>query len=124
MRELEQVDVLKGPQSLYFGKSASAGVVSFRSANPGEEFEAKIGAGYDPSQEGSYVDGFISGPLTDTLGARLAARYAKTNDFWRNTAPGAADEKFDEEDLNARLTLAWAPSDTVSVNFKTTYTTN
>lgn len=122
--DLEQVDVLKGPQSLYFGKSASAGVVSFRSANPGEEFEAKIGAGYDPEQEGSYVDGFISGPLTDTLGARLAARYAKTDDFWRNSAPGVADEKFDEEDFNARLTLAWNPSDTVSVNFKTTYTTH
>ena len=122
--DLAQVDVLKGPQSLYFGKSASAGVVSFRSADPGEEFEAKLGAGYDPSQEGSYLDGVISGPISDTLGARLAARYAKTNDFWRNSAPGVADNKFDEEDLNARLTLAWTPSDTVSVNFKTTYTTH
>ncbi len=122
--DLEQVDVLKGPQSLYFGKSASAGVISFRSANPGEEFEAKIGAGYDPSQEGSYLDGVISGPITDTLGARLAARYSQTNDFWSNSAPGVADEDFDEEDLNARLTLAWTPSDTVSINFKTTYTTH
>lgn len=122
--DLAQVDVLKGPQSLYFGKSASAGVVSFRSADPGEEFEAKIGAGFDPSQDGQYIDGFISAPLSDTFGARLAARYAKTDDFWRNTAPGAANEKFDEEDLNARLTLVWTPSDTVNVNFKTTYTTH
>lgn len=122
--DLAQVDVLKGPQSLYFGKSASAGVISFRSADPGEEFEAKIGAGYDSQMDSTYVDGYISGPLSDTVGARLAARYAKTDDFWRNNAPGVADNEFGEEDLNARLTLTWAPSDTVSVNFKTTYTTH
>ena len=120
--DLAQVDVLKGPQSLYFGKSASAGVISFRSANPGEELEAKVGAGYDYEQESSYIDGFISGPLTDTLGARLAVRYAETDNFHENNAPGVAAEEFGEEDFNARLTLAWDPSDTVSLNWKTTYT--
>lgn len=121
--DLEQVDILKGPQSLYFGKSASAGVVSFRSANPGEEFEAKVGGGYDFEQEGYYIDGFISGPVTETLGARLAVRYTDTDKIWENEAPGRSGE-FGEEDMNARLTLAWAPSDTVSVNFKTTVTSH
>ena len=32
--DVEQIDLLKGPQSLFFGKAASAGVLSFRSANP------------------------------------------------------------------------------------------
>jgi len=122
--DLAQVDVLKGPQSLYFGKSASAGVVSFRSADPTEEFEAKIGAGYDFEMDGQYVDGVISGPLTDRLGARLAARYTKTDEFWENNAPGVQDESMGEEDFNARLTLAWNPTDAVSVNWKTTYTTH
>jgi len=120
--DLAQVDVLKGPQSLYFGKSASAGVISFRSADPGEEFEAKIGAGYDYEQEGTYIDGFISGPLTDTLGARLAVRYAETDNFHENNAPGVAAEEFGEDDFNARLTLTWDPSDTVALSWKTTYT--
>ena len=119
--DLEQVDILKGPQSLYFGKSASAGVVSFRSANPGDEFEAKIGAGYDFEQEGHYVEGFISGPLSDTLGARLAVRYSDTDEIWENEAPGRSSQ-FGEEDLTARLTLAWDPSDNFSLNFKTTIT--
>lgn len=119
--DLEQVDVLKGPQSLYFGKSATAGVVSFRSANPGEEFEGKIGGGYDFEQEGYYVDGFVSGPLTDTLGARFAVRYSDTDKIWENEAPGRPSD-FSEQDLSARLTLNWAPSDRVNVNFKTTIT--
>ncbi len=121
--DLEQVDILKGPQSLYFGKSASAGVVSFRSADPGEEFEAKLGAGYDFEQEGYYVDGFVSGPLSENFGARLAFRYADTDKIWENEAPGRSGE-FGEEDLAARLTLVWTPSDTVTVNWKNTITTH
>ena len=121
--DLEQVDVLKGPQSLYFGKSATAGVVSFRSADPGEELEAKLGTGYDFEQDGYFIDGFISGPITDVLGARLAFRYAETDEIWENEAPGRSDQ-FGEEDLNARLTLVWTPADNVNVNFKTTMTTH
>lgn len=120
--DLVQVDVLKGPQSLYYGKSASAGVVAFRSADPTEEFEAKIGAGIEFEQEGQFVDGFISGPLSETVGARLAFRYAKTDEFWTNTNPAASDNDFGETDLNGRLTLTWNPSDTFSANFKTTWT--
>ncbi|MEL7045042.1 MAG: TonB-dependent receptor, partial [Pseudomonadota bacterium] len=120
--DLQQVDVLKGPQSLYFGKSASAGVLAFRSADPTNEFEAKLGAGYEFEQEGQYIDGYLSGPLTDTLGARFAFRYAATDEFWENSAPGVSDPTFGEEDLNFRLTLAWDPSDRFSANFKTTFT--
>ena len=121
--DLEQVDILKGPQSLYFGKSASAGVVSFRSADPGEEFEGKLGVGYDFEQEGYYIDGVLSGPISDQLGARLAVRYADTDKIWENEAPGRPSD-FGEEDLNARLTLVWTPSDTVTINWKTTITTH
>lgn len=117
--DLEQVDVLKGPQALYYGKSATAGVVAFRSANPGDEFEAKVAGGYDFGLEGQFVDAFISGPLTEQLGARLAMRYAKSDQIWENTNPDRSSD-FGEEDLNARLTLVWTPSDTVNVNFKTT----
>ncbi len=121
--DLEQVDILKGPQSLYFGKSATAGVVSFRSADPGEAFTAKLAGGYDFEQEGHYLDGFVSGPLSDTLGARLAVRYSDTDKIWQNTAPGRPKD-YHEEDLGARLTLAWHPTDALRVNFKTTYTTH
>ena len=119
--DLEQVDILKGPQSLYFGKSATAGVISFRSANPGDEFEAKITAGIDTEMDGQYVDGMISIPFSDTFGARLAARYSENDEIWRNDAPGRPSD-FGEEDLAARLTLAWDPTEYLSFNWKTTIT--
>ncbi len=119
--DLKQVDVLKGPQSLYFGKSASAGVVAFRSADPTDVFEAKLGAGYDFGLEGYFVDGFVSGPITDTLGARLALRYSESDNIWENEAPGRPEEN-GEEDFAGRLTLLWQPTDNLSVNFKYTAT--
>lgn len=121
--DLKQVDVLKGPQSLYFGKSSSAGVVAFRSADPGDELEAKLSSGYDFEQKGYYVDGFVSSPITDNFGARLALRYSESDEIWENEAPGRPKEN-GEEDFAARLTLVWQPSDTVNVNFKSTFTSH
>ncbi|MEM7218607.1 MAG: TonB-dependent receptor [Pseudomonadota bacterium] len=121
--DIEQVDVLKGPQSLYFGKSASAGVLSFRTANPGEEVEGKLGGGYDFELEGTYIDAMLSGPLTDNLGARVALRWVKNDKIWENEAPGFPEDR-GEEDINARVTLVWDPSDRFSANFKTTVTSH
>ena len=42
LMDVSQVAVLKGPQALYFGKNATAGVVSLMSNNPSDEFEARI----------------------------------------------------------------------------------
>ncbi|MEM6709851.1 MAG: TonB-dependent receptor [Pseudomonadota bacterium] len=120
--DLAQVDVLKGPQSLYFGKSATAGVVAFRSADPTDQWEGRIGGGLEFEQEGNFVDGYVSGPLTDTLGARFAFRYSEADEFWLNDSPTASDNTMGERDLSYRLTLAWNPTDTFTANFKTTFT--
>jgi len=70
--DMAQLEVLKGPQSLYFGKSATAGVVSIMTNDPGDEFEFQVSGGVETEHEGTFYEMVISGPLTDTLGARLA----------------------------------------------------
>ncbi len=52
--DVEQIDVLKGPQSLFFGKSASAGVFSVRSANPTADWEVGGKASYEVERTGLY----------------------------------------------------------------------
>ena len=64
--------MLKGPQPLFFGKSTSAGVLTLRSANPTSTWEAAGSASYEFEEEGVTFGGYISGPLTDTLGIRVA----------------------------------------------------
>ena len=70
--DMGQLEGLKGPQSLYFGKSATAGVVSIMTNDPGDEFEMQFAAGVETEHEGTTYELIVSGPLSDTLGARLA----------------------------------------------------
>jgi outer membrane receptor for Fe3+-dicitrate len=45
--DLGSVEVLKGPQALFFGKNSTAGVISITTADPGPRFESRIRAGYE-----------------------------------------------------------------------------
>ncbi|MEL7189806.1 MAG: TonB-dependent receptor [Pseudomonadota bacterium] len=79
--DLEAVEVLKGPQPLFFGKSTSAGVLTLRSANPTSDWEVGGKASYEFEEQGYTVGGYISGPLSDSFGIRLAAEYQDIDKF-------------------------------------------
>lgn len=133
--DVQNVQVLAGPQALYFGKNSPAGVISINSANPTFDFEAHAFAGYEFVADQWYGEGAISGPLTDTLAARFAFR-ASTQEGWiRNNAPvvpgiinpavlttganfGKRTPSTDE--LAGRLSLLWEPEDTFSASLKFT----
>lgn len=70
--DMEQIEVLKGPQGLFFGKNSPGGVISIRTADPTKAFSAKASALYEFVGRQAQFDGFVSGPLTDTLGIRVA----------------------------------------------------
>lgn len=120
--DVEQVAVLKGPQSLYFGKAASAGVLSLRSANPTDEWEASFKTSYEFEEEGTTFGGYVSGPLTDTLGFRLAGEFQQIEKFVE-IADGnpTADPDRGLDNLIARATFLWEPTDKVTANFKVDY---
>ena len=125
--DVAQIDVLKGPQSLFFGKSASAGVFSVRSADPTQEWEMGGKASYEFEEEGYTVGGYISGPISDTLGVRVAAQYqdisryveleAGTPSVFANSGKGL-------KNFVGRVTLQWDPSDRFSANLKLNYNHN
>lgn len=77
MFDLARVEVLKGPQSLFYGKNTTAGAISFTTASPTKSFEAMARVGYEFKAQNPYVEGYVSGPIADTLSLRLAARYSK-----------------------------------------------
>ena len=84
--DLESVQFLKGPQALFYGKNSPAGVVGVVSANPSDVFEAKVSVGYEPEAKEQIYEGMISGPLTDTWGARLAFRATEIGGWIKNNA--------------------------------------
>ncbi len=114
-----QVEILKGPQALYFGKSTVAGALVLTTNDPTPEFEGSITGGYEVEAEQWYTEGFVSGPVTDTLGARLALRYSDSQGWLENQSPTDSGADFAaEEEFMGRLTLQWDPSDSFSANFK------
>lgn len=133
--DLEQVEVLKGPQALFFGKNSPGGVLSLRSAGPTDELEGYARAGFTSGIDEQKVEGAISGPLGGNFRARLAASYGDLEGWVKNTvqdtanpffgAPGAPatlgpasyDKNWVRETL-ARLTIDYRPSDDFSATFR------
>lgn len=89
MFDVAQVEVLKGPQALFYGKNSPAGVISLRSADPGASTEFIARAGYEFEANETYGEVIASGPVTDSLGLRLAMRYSDKDGFFRNVVDAA-----------------------------------
>jgi iron complex outermembrane recepter protein len=70
--DVKQIEVLKGPQALFFGKNATAGVISVTTADPTDKFEANARISEEFESHNVTAQGVISTPITDTLSIRAA----------------------------------------------------
>lgn len=117
--DVQRVEVLRGPQGALFGKNTAAGAVSVVSAGPTDELESGITALYNFDERGFELSGYVSGPISSTLSARLAVRvqdqqgYIK-NLYNRKDEPTARKTFF-------RGTLKWEPSDRFDTTAKFEY---
>lgn len=126
--DVEQIDVLKGPQSLFFGKSASAGVFSVRSANPTADWEVGVKASQEFEENGTTISGYVSGPISDALGIRVAAQFNNIEDYV-DLAPGtpafnpngSRRTSRGLQNFVSRVTFQWDPFDNFSANLKLNY---
>ena len=130
--DLAGAEILKGPQALFFGKNATAGVISLTTADPTPTFEAKLTGSYEFAGQKAQVDGVISTPITDTLGLRVALRGSTMwGHYWRNEQPvrtiffggndfvaQPAPNGPDEKELLGRVTLKWEPTDALTATLK------
>ena len=131
--DVQQIQVLKGPQALFFGKNSPGGVVAISSKGPGDAFAANIDTGYEFNAEERYVEAGLSVPLTHTLAARLAFRYDQIAGWLYNDArpianpyeplypsPGATTNKRLPDGLTyeGRATIDWKPTEAFSAEFK------
>jgi len=83
LADIEQVEVLRGPQGTLFGKNASAGVVNVVTARPTHDFVAR--GDVTIAEHDEYrVRGTVSGPLTDTLRGRVTGFYNDVKGITRN----------------------------------------
>jgi iron complex outermembrane recepter protein len=79
-----QIEVLRGPQALFFGKNAPAGVIAIRTADPTDEFELIARLGYEFEAKAIQPELIISGPVGPGIRLRLAAQYHNSDSYFRN----------------------------------------
>ena len=95
--DLDQIEVLRGPQGSLFGRNSPAGVVKFESARPKKEMDgyAKLGVGSDDMVN---FEGAIGGGLGGDWSGRASVLFQRRDDWVRNTYPGPNDgfEGYDE----------------------------
>lgn len=114
--DLERVEVLRGPQSILFGKNAIAGALSLISAKPGEEFEFDISGLTGHSDDRHEVSAAASIPLAEGLGVRLAGRVREEQGYMYNEVLDRDEPAVDEEAW--RVTFAYAPNDVLTSSLK------
>lgn len=117
--DVQQVEVLRGPQNTLFGKSASAGVVNITTQPVTDEFTARVDAMTTDDHE-YRVQATVSGPITDTLKFRLAANNSDYRGNVRNLTTGSWLNG--QEDTTMRGKLVWTPNEDWTVSLSPYYT--
>ena len=104
--DLEQVEVLRGPQGSLFGRNTPAGVVKFDSVRPSQDFDAyaKVGFGSDNLWN---LEGAVGGGLGPNWSARASVLFQRRDDWVDNTFNGPNDKLEGYDESAARLQLLY-----------------
>ncbi|MGI9285627.1 MAG: TonB-dependent receptor [Pseudomonadales bacterium] len=113
--DVEQVEVLRGPQGTRYGANALAGLINIKTKAPGDNFESHIEASLADYATGS-LGLAVGGPLVqDNLFGRVAVQRYRSGGFTDNTFLDR-DDVNERDELTLRGRLRWLASDDVSVN--------
>ena len=113
MMDLERVEVLKGPQGLLFGSNSTGGAVNYVAARPTDTLSAGLDASYGRFDAWE-LGGFVSGPLADGVGLRVAAQHQGSGE-WQRSATRANDRNGKRNFTQVRALLDVAAGERLTV---------
>jgi len=111
LADIEQIEVLRGPQSTLYGRNVTAGAISVMTARPSQIFgmQGELTAGNDAL---TGFRGFVTGGLTDSLSARLSVTGTRRDPIADNLIGEDSD---DLNQYSVRAQLLFEPTDALSV---------
>ena len=118
LTDVERIEVLRGPQSTLYGKSASAGLINIYTRDPSAKFSVLANAlATDDHEYRGAVS--LSGPIGETLGYRLSASRSEYAGNVRNLYDGKKVNGRDETSIRGKL--LWEPVDALKVTVGASY---
>ena len=82
--DISRVEVLKGPQGTLYGRNTTGGAINYITELPTDSFVYGVELGYG-RYDTKELEAFVSGPLTDTLSARVAYRQIHASEGWQKS---------------------------------------
>ena len=121
--DLARTEALRGPQGTLFGRNATGGAVQFISQQPTDHLDGYLSGTYGRYNQ-TIIEGALSGPITDSLSARIAGQYDRDDGYIKDITPGQPNRGADNHwglrgiikwepsnDFKAKLTLRYAEAD-------------
>jgi iron complex outermembrane receptor protein len=113
--DLDDAEVLRGPQGTLYGRNATAGVVNIKSALPTDTYDAMISADFG-NYNGRRLEAMLNLPISgDKLDIRFAGEWTKRDGYTEDTT---LNTSVDGRDLwSGRMTVGWKPASDVQTYF-------
>ncbi|OUU79715.1 MAG: hypothetical protein CBC38_04375 [Gammaproteobacteria bacterium TMED78] len=115
--DLDQIEVLRGPQASRYGANALAGLINVSSKEPSDqfEFESRAQLGNDDTKALGFAFG---GPVNSNLKYRLVAHKYDNDGFRKNIFLNVTNTNKRDE-LTSRLKINWKPNNSLDFNLTT-----
>ena len=107
--DVQRVEVLKGPQGTLFGNNATGGAINYIANKPTTDFSAGTDITYGRYNT-AQIDGFVSGPLSNTVLGRFAIATTASADGWQHSQT-REDTNGRQDQFAGRAILDWHPTD-------------
>lgn len=114
--DVERVEVLKGPQTTFFGNNAIAGAFNITTRKPSGTFRTNAAALYSPSDGEYNLEAGADLPLSPELRVRLSGRASGMDGYIRNTTLN--EDAPHLRDLIGRINIVWEPTATITSNLR------
>lgn len=114
--DLQRVEVLRGPQSILFGKNSVAGALNMTTARPTDEFEGLVEINHGFTFGDTEASLVLSGPATDRLRYRIAGRYHELDGYLENLTLDRDEPQ--QEDFTLRTIFEFDVNDSLMATLK------
>ncbi|MBY0509182.1 MAG: TonB-dependent receptor [Rhodospirillaceae bacterium] len=117
--DIQQIEVLRGPQGALYGRNAIAGAINITTKKPSNDLSGNFKGGYGNGDAFNALAAVSGALIDDKLFVRASLNHSKTDGYIRNTF---VNKNVDwSEDTSARLRLNWDATDNFAVDLRGFY---